>query len=148
MEDFFKYPRTYHLPWSLGSTNDDKFMEDTVSFIGKRIVITEKMDGENCLGPHTIIKTECGDKTIKEICDNKFRGKSLSMNISTGEVEYQNIVSHNISDPNIDDEWFEIELENGVTLQITSDDYVFFPMLNCYRKVSELKVNDNIIFLP
>lgn len=47
MSDFYKYKRTYHLPWSLGSTSDDKFLEDTKSFIGKTIVITEKMDGEN-----------------------------------------------------------------------------------------------------
>jgi ATP-dependent RNA circularization protein (DNA/RNA ligase family) len=47
MEDFYKYPRTYHLPWSLGSTSDDKFLENTNSFEGKTIVITEKMDGEN-----------------------------------------------------------------------------------------------------
>jgi len=45
--DFFKYPRTYHLPWSPGSTNDDKFIENTDSFQGMTIVITEKMDGEN-----------------------------------------------------------------------------------------------------
>lgn len=44
---YFKYPRTLHLPWSLGSTSDDKFMSDTEYFNGKRIVITEKMDGEN-----------------------------------------------------------------------------------------------------
>jgi hypothetical protein len=47
MEEFYKYPRTYHLPWSLGSTNDDKFLESTKAFVGKTIVITEKMDGEN-----------------------------------------------------------------------------------------------------
>lgn len=47
MKDFYKYPRTYHLPWSLGSTSDDKFMENTDHFIGMNIVITEKMDGEN-----------------------------------------------------------------------------------------------------
>lgn len=47
MSYYFKYPRTYHLPWSLGSTNDDKFLESTQPFFGKRIVITEKMDGEN-----------------------------------------------------------------------------------------------------
>lgn len=47
MEQYYKYPRTYHVPWSLGSTSDDKFMEDTSSFIGKTIIITEKMDGEN-----------------------------------------------------------------------------------------------------
>lgn len=47
MNDFYKYPRTYHLPWSLGSTSDDKFMENTDHFNGITIVITEKMDGEN-----------------------------------------------------------------------------------------------------
>lgn len=47
MSNYFKYPRTYHLPWSLGSTSDDKFMPDIESFKGKKIVITEKMDGEN-----------------------------------------------------------------------------------------------------
>jgi len=44
---YYKYQRTLHLPWSLGSTSDDKFMSDTEHFNGKRIVITEKMDGEN-----------------------------------------------------------------------------------------------------
>lgn len=44
---FYKYKRTYHLPWSLGSTSDDKFLENTNSFKDMTIVITEKMDGEN-----------------------------------------------------------------------------------------------------
>lgn len=44
---YFKYPRSLHLPWSLGSTSDDKFMSDIEHFKGKQIVITEKMDGEN-----------------------------------------------------------------------------------------------------
>lgn len=42
-----KYPRSYHLPWSLGATNDDKIMKDISGFNGEEIVITEKMDGEN-----------------------------------------------------------------------------------------------------
>ena len=47
MKTYFKYPRTYHLPWSLGSTNDDKFLESIEPFLDMDIVITEKMDGEN-----------------------------------------------------------------------------------------------------
>lgn len=43
----YKYPRTYHLPWSLGSTSDDKVLSDTSHFEGKMVVVTEKMDGEN-----------------------------------------------------------------------------------------------------
>lgn len=42
-----KYPRTFHLPWSLGRTDDDKVLSDVSSFEGKEIIVTEKMDGEN-----------------------------------------------------------------------------------------------------
>lgn len=45
-----KYPRTPHLPWSLGKTSDDKVMSEPLvaeNFHGKEVVITEKMDGEN-----------------------------------------------------------------------------------------------------
>jgi hypothetical protein len=47
MSTYYKYKRTYHLPWSLGSTSDDKFMPNVDHFNGKLVVITEKMDGEN-----------------------------------------------------------------------------------------------------
>lgn len=44
-----KYPRTFHLPWSPGATDDDRIMEDPdVCFGGREVVVTEKMDGENC----------------------------------------------------------------------------------------------------
>ena len=44
-----KYPRTYHLPYSPGSTNDDKKLQDGwfEYYRGKEIVITEKLDGSN-----------------------------------------------------------------------------------------------------
>lgn len=42
-----KYPRTYHLPWSPGMSKDDRQIENADLFLGREIVITEKMDGEN-----------------------------------------------------------------------------------------------------
>jgi hypothetical protein len=42
-----KYPRTYHLPNSPGRTDDDRVLHDTSCFQGKRVIITEKRDGEN-----------------------------------------------------------------------------------------------------
>lgn len=42
-----KYPRTYHLPWSEGITDDDKVINDVSHLIGETVVITEKLDGEN-----------------------------------------------------------------------------------------------------
>lgn len=45
---YWKYPRTLHLPWSLGATDDDLILPDADAlFAGKEVVITEKMDGEN-----------------------------------------------------------------------------------------------------
>ena len=44
-----KYPRTYHLPWSPGTTSDDRKLSGDwfENYKGKEIVITEKLDGEN-----------------------------------------------------------------------------------------------------
>lgn len=44
---YVKYPRTMHLPWSLGRSDDDKVIPDLSGFVGKRVIVTEKMDGEN-----------------------------------------------------------------------------------------------------
>jgi hypothetical protein len=43
----YKYPRTTHLNWSPGATNDDKILKSTSHFEGKHVVVTEKLDGEN-----------------------------------------------------------------------------------------------------
>ena len=43
-----KYNRTHHLPFSLGVSNDDRVSKDIDSLLGIDIVITEKLDGENC----------------------------------------------------------------------------------------------------
>jgi hypothetical protein len=47
-----KYPRTFHLDFSPGATNDDKIAseEQINNLLGKLIIITEKVDGSNtCL---------------------------------------------------------------------------------------------------
>lgn len=47
MSVLIKYPRTPHLPWSEGATNDDKVLDNIEHFNGKRVVVSLKMDGEN-----------------------------------------------------------------------------------------------------
>lgn len=42
-----KYPRTYHLSWSEGMHDDDRQLDSLDAFVGKRVIVTEKMDGEN-----------------------------------------------------------------------------------------------------
>jgi hypothetical protein len=43
----FKYPRTRHLPWSPGASQDDLIADSCEAFVGQRVIVTEKMDGEN-----------------------------------------------------------------------------------------------------
>jgi hypothetical protein len=42
-----KYPRTFHFPWSPNLQNDDRMLESIEGFVGREVVVTEKMDGEN-----------------------------------------------------------------------------------------------------
>ncbi|MEU5402615.1 RNA ligase family protein [Streptomyces sp. NPDC005963] len=41
------YPRTPHLPWSPGATSDDVRTGDLSHLVGREVVVTEKLDGEN-----------------------------------------------------------------------------------------------------
>lgn len=45
--DQVKYPRTKHVPWSDGIHDDDRVHETMKQFEGERVLVTEKMDGEN-----------------------------------------------------------------------------------------------------
>ena len=44
---YVKYPRTYHVPWSDNMNDDDRMIDNMKGFEGKRVIVTEKMDGEN-----------------------------------------------------------------------------------------------------
>jgi hypothetical protein len=54
--DKVKYPRTHHVPWSEGLHSDDRMIESMEGFVGRRVIVTQKMDGENtslyCSGMH------------------------------------------------------------------------------------------------
>ena len=56
----YKYPRTPHLPFSEGATDDDKILTSTAHLEGKMVVVTEKMDGENT----TIYCDHCHARSI------------------------------------------------------------------------------------
>jgi hypothetical protein len=44
---WIKHARTVHLPWSDGVSSDDKVIPSLSGFLGKQVVVTEKMDGES-----------------------------------------------------------------------------------------------------
>lgn len=45
--DYVKYPRTYHLPWSLSVGKDDRILNNLDNFKNKEVIVLEKLDGEN-----------------------------------------------------------------------------------------------------
>lgn len=105
------------------------------------ITVTQKVHG--CVEANTVINTDIGNKTIKEIVDNKLNCKILALNIKENRKEYVKIDQYYLK-PN-DGEWYEIELENGQTIKITGNNPVWLPELQCYRRVDELSENDLLL---
>jgi RNA ligase (TIGR02306 family) len=108
---------------------------------GERVVITEKVHG--CCDEHTILVTEDGEKTIRDICDSKYTGNVLSYNIENESIEYDRIIGHGVKE-NVDN-WYLVELEDGSSIKLTDNHRVYLPELNCYRSVSELMVSDVLL---
>ena len=106
------------------------------------VFISNKLHG--CVDGGTIINTlEYGDKTIKEIVDNRLQCKIKSYDIENNEVVYVSIDDYYLLKD--DAEWYEMELEDGRKLLITGNNPVWMPTLNCYRKAEELKAGDVLL---
>ena len=94
------------------------------------ISISYKVHG--CVFHDTKIETmEYGVKTIKEIVDNKIDCHIKSYDIINQEIIYSKIDEYYFLED--DGEWYEIELDDGRLLKITSNNPVWLPELNCYR---------------
>jgi hypothetical protein len=73
---------------------------------------------EKCIAGDTVIHTEKnGDMNIAEFVDNNVVDKVLSFNEETGQNEYMDVMASFNND--ITNEWLEIELEDGKTIQVT-----------------------------
>lgn len=101
----------------------------------------EKLDG--CLNENIQLETEDGIKTIKDICENKYNGKIKSFDIFNNEIFYDNIIDYSIQE-NINN-WYEIELENGHKLLLTGNHKIWIPSLMCYRSVTDLTGDEEIL---
>lgn len=102
----------------------------------------QKTDEERCLSADTIIITENGNKTIKEIVDTKYNGKVLSYNVLLEQDEWQSINNHSVMNNNND--WYEIELYSGKTIKVTGNHRIWLSELKCYREVKDF-VGEEIV---
>lgn len=123
-----KYPRTYHLPWSEGATNDDRISHSIDSFLNTDIIITEKLDGENCgmtnngvyARSHTVFTTSPWSVEVRNIHNMYIRNNLTDGFFIFGEnmegihsIEYTNLTSYfyifAIRDNNIWLSWDDVE---------------------------------------
>jgi hypothetical protein len=103
-----KYPRTYHLPFSKGTTNDDRISDDISTLLNIPIIISEKLDGENCsmtnngvyARSHASFTTSPWSIAVRTLHDIKVRGNLEEDVYLFGEnmegmhsIEYKNLTS-------------------------------------------------------
>lgn len=102
-----KYPRTYHFPFSPGTSSDDRIASDWAGILPHELVMTEKLDGENtCLkadgvfarshaapttSPWTVKMRELWDRHKHSLGDLEVFGENL---YAIHSIEYQRLESY------------------------------------------------------
>lgn len=124
---------------------------DSANHEGKmlgRKLIGVKMDG--CLSEDWVIEFENGKKlTIKEVVDNKIKGKVKSFDTITGKIEFNEITGwakDGIDDAVEEYDWFKITLNDGTELPpLTGNHLIYLPKLKCYRRADLLTAGDEVL---
>ena len=151
-----KYNRTYHLPWSPGSTNDDRISDSVDSLLGKEIVITEKLDGENCgmtndgvyARSHAAFTTSQWSREVRQLHSIKVKGQLEDDVFIFGEnmegihsIEYSGLKSYfymfGVRDNNIWIPWKGVE-EYSYLLDIPTVPVLFKGIVNTEKELKEL----------
>jgi len=138
-----KYPKTLHLPWSEGLQNDDRMLQSFDGLEGEEVVVTVKLDGENCFDQLTTIETEAGSKTIKELCENNYSGLVKGVDENTG-LEILTPVQGRLISSAVED-WIEITLEDNTTLTVTPEQRIWVVEINGYKQAKELTSKDTLL---
>lgn len=99
--------------------------------------------GDGCLSEETIIETDKGNLTIKELVENKIQCKVKGYNKETKEIIWTPIINWYINKNK--EKWYELKLENGKSIRLTGNHKVFCKNLNDYKMVKDLTENDDIL---
>ena len=151
-----KYNRTYHLPYSPGATNDDRISNGVETLLGKEIVITEKLDGENTgmtnggvyARSHATFTTSDWSREVRQLHDIKVKGNLSEGEFIFGEnlegihsIEYTNLKSYfyifGVRDNNIWVPWNSVE-EYSYLLDIPTVPILFKGVLNTKEELQVL----------
>lgn len=87
-----------------------------------RVLISQKVDG--CVHADTILMTNFGKKTIKDICENNYKDMLvLAKDLDSGLDIMTSVINTTVT--NGDKLWVEVLFDNGTTLKLTCDHEVY-----------------------
>lgn len=150
-----KYPRTYHLDFSQGATNDDRISDSVDSLMGIDVVITEKLDGENnsitkdgvYARSHATFTTSPWTREVRQL--QSLIGRYLSDCVylfgegmeGVHSIPYTNLTSYfylfGVRDGDINLSWKEVE-EYSYLLDIPTVPVLFRGKINTYNELKEI----------
>jgi len=106
------------------------------------ISVSNKTHG--CVSGDTVVNTEeFGDMKISNIVNDKVKCSIKAFDVKKKKEVYVPIDQYYFKEN--DGDWYELELEDGTKIEITSNNPVWLPELKCYRRVDELKVGDALL---
>ena len=149
-----KYGRTYHYPFSPGTTSDDRINENWISDISriKKIIHTEKMDGgntcENGIGvfarSHAAPSTHPWDKHLKEkhsIIQKDLKDNDIEL---FGENMY---AQHSIIYPRLDSHYYIFAVRQ-LDMWLSWEEVKWYAEFFEFPTVPELGTHDILITSP
>lgn len=106
--------------------------------------IIRKTDQERCLSGDTLISTESGLMTIKEMVESKYSGKVASFNHQTNTVEMQPVTDWSAL-ANDSTQWLKLTTESGKVLFVTTNHKIWQKEKNLYLEANELNIGDMVM---
>lgn len=130
--------RPYHKFFNVGEKEETQLHKINLN---EPHIVLEKLDG--CCEENTILLTQNGEMTIKDICDQEYKGLVIGYNHITNQSYWTPVVGHSVKDNN--DDWFEIQTEDGEVVKLTSNHKVWCVNKNSYIEVSNLTEDDEVL---
>ena len=111
---------------------------------GEHVVATEKLHG--CADYNTIVDSlEFGPIKIGDLVTQRPAVCYVkSYDIASNELVYERVEGYSVQSNN--DDWYEIEVEDGRIIKLTGNHPVWLPEFNCYRQARNLN-GDEIVLI-
>lgn len=104
-----------------------------------------KTDQERCLSAETLIETNIGLITIKEIVDNKLEVLVESYNVHRNQIEKQIVSGWSVNKQNKNNSWLKITTISGKQLIVTENHKIWSETIKKYVLASDLKIDDYLL---